>query len=95
VEVPSGAIGTVPIAVHMDGNAPESCQGVTFTLEFVATAADTGASASQSPTPKSAGRGSLAFTGTDVARVLAVALALVALGLIARRAVHRRHRTVA
>jgi hypothetical protein len=93
VDVPSGTTGTVPIAVHMDGNAPESCQGVTFTLEFVATATDTGAPASQSMTPKSAGQGSLAFTGTDIVKVLAIALALVALGVLARRAAHRRRRT--
>jgi hypothetical protein len=97
VDVPSGATGTVPIAVHMDGNAPESCQGVTFTLDFVATATDTvtdaGGSASQSSPHNSAGQGRLAFTGTEIVKVLAVALALVALGVLARRAAHHRRGT--
>ena len=93
VDVPSGAIGSVPLAAHMDGSAPDSCEGAIFTLEFVATATDTGASASQSSPPNSTGQGTLAFTGTDIVKVLAVALALVALGVLARRAARRRRRT--
>jgi hypothetical protein len=93
VDVPSGATGSVPLAVHMDGSAPDACEGAIFTLEFVATATDTGGSASQSSPPNSAGHGSLAFTGTDIVKVLAVALALAALGVLARRAAHRRRRT--
>jgi hypothetical protein len=97
VDVPSGATGSVPLTVQMDGNAPDACEGTIFTLEFVATATDTvtdtGGPASRSSPPNSVGHGSLAFTGTDIVKVLAIALALVALGVLARRAAHRRRRT--
>jgi hypothetical protein len=95
VDVPAGATATAPLGVHMARSAPDACQDATFAIDFVATAVGAGAPASTAPSPGTAGRGGLAFTGADIAELLAIALSLVAVGLLARRAVHRRRRTAA
>lgn len=46
VNVPPGGTGTIPLAVEMDRDAPDGCQGATWPLEFVGVAvavADEGA----------------------------------------------------
>ena len=93
VDVAPGATGTVPVRVRMDHSAPDACESVTFPLVFAATAVDTGFEPTSPNGPIQTGSGSLAFTGTDIAKVLAVALALVALGVLARGAARRRRRT--
>lgn len=93
VDVPSGATGTVPLAVHMDVRAPEACQNATFPLGFVATATDVPGENAARPSVANGVRG-LAFTGAQIGALVAIAFVLLALGLLARRAARRRREPV-
>lgn len=80
----------MPLAVRMGLQAPDACQGAVWPLEF------TGTAISEDGPPVSSSSGSdvsgsarapdgMAVTGTNVVRLLATAVALLAAGWAARR----------
>jgi hypothetical protein len=89
VDVAPGATATVPVAVSLDAGAPDACQGATWPLEFVGTAAGDGPAAGSG-----SGGGSLALTGTNVFGLALAGLVLVAAGIGARLTAHRQRKSV-
>jgi hypothetical protein len=76
VAIGPGATESVPLAVQMDIDAPDTCQGMTWVLAFEATAfSDDG------PDPSADGAGGvIPFTGSDVVGIVVAGIALGAVG---------------
>ena len=93
VDVLPGTMAAVPVPLEMDFAAPEACREASWPLTFVATAvdADTDATATN---PKTGDRpppgpNALAPTGLDVAPLVAIAVLLIAVGIVLQRHARR------
>lgn len=94
VEVPAGAVRSVPLRVRMDRGAPDACQGVTWPLQFRGTATET-ETAAAAPGSGDAGPDAFAYTGLDLLVLIVTAVSLAAAGVVALHQARRRRREAA
>ena len=85
VVIDPGETGLVPIEVEMARSAPESCQGATWPLSYVATVVEVASGGVVPPEDPGEPIDDLPFTGADVLGLLAIGSTLVVIGVLAVR----------
>jgi hypothetical protein len=96
VDVAPLSHAVVPVEVTMDASAGDACRGASWHLEFTARALGpegdvrTASGPGGSTGPSSDGPGAFAYTGSEIAAMVALGVALLLIGLLLNWA--RRHR---